>query len=326
MSDFWKGKNVFITGCTGLIGSWITEDLTKKGATVTGLVRDNVPNNNFDILKLKEKINIVHGDIERLDNLRRGLSEYDIDTVFHLAAQPIVTIALKDPVSTFKANINGTWNVLEACRLLDVKRVVIASSDKAYGVHDILPYDEGCSLNGRFPYDASKACSDILAQTYFKSYGLPVGITRCGNIYGGGDMNFNRIIPETMKNIILDNNPPIRSDGQFVREFFYIKDVVRAYLALAENLNRSEVKGEAFNFGSGEPIKIIDLVNKMIEISGKTHLKPDIQNSAKAEIKEQYLSAKKAKEILNWEPKYNLSEGLKETYKWYKQYLNVSPN
>jgi CDP-glucose 4,6-dehydratase len=321
MNEFWKGKNVFITGCSGLIGSWLTNDLLQKGAIVTGLIRDNVPNNNFNMLKLKEKINLVPGDIENLDNLRRALSEYNIDTVFHLAAQPIVTVALKDPISTFKSNITGTWNVLEACRLLNTSRIIVASSDKAYGVHDKLPYDEECSLNGRFPYDASKACTDILAQTYFKTYGLPIGITRCGNIYGGGDMNFNRIVPETMKNIIFNKNPPIRSDGQFIREFFYIKDVVRAYLALAENVHKDNVKGQGFNFGSGEPIKIIDLVNKMLEISGKTHLKAEILNEAKAEIPSQYLSAKKAKEILNWEPKYDINEGLKETYEWYQNFF-----
>ena len=322
MSEFWEGRKVFITGCSGLIGSWLTKSLIEKGAEVTGLVRDFVPNSNFNKLGLDKKINIVNGDIQDINTVRRAMGEYHTDTVFHLAAQPLVQLAFKDPVSTFKANIEGTWNILDSCRKLDINRVILASSDKAYGTHEKLPYDETFALNGRFPYDATKTCADVLAQTYFNTYGLPIGITRCGNIFGGGDLNFDRIIPETIKNLIHDKNPVIRSDGQFIREFFYVKDVADAYTTLAENLHKDGVKGEAFNFGSEEPIKIIDLVNKIIEVSGKTNLQPEILNKAKAEIVAQYLTSEKAKRVLNWEPKYNLDKGLKETYEWYNQFFN----
>ncbi len=322
MSNFWEGKNVFVTGCTGLMGSWITKELVEQNAKVTGLVRDQIPETNFKTFQLDKKINIVSGDIEDYNTLRRALAEYEIDTVFHLAAQPIVGIAFKDPMGTFKANIMGTANVLEACRQSNVERVAIASSDKAYGEHSELPYTEEFSLNGRYPYDASKSCADILSQTYYKTYGLPVAITRCGNTYGGGDLNFNRIIPETIKSILHEKNPIIRSDGKFVREYFYIKDVVTAYLQLAENLHRPEVKGEAFNFGSEEPVTVVELVKKILEISGKQHLNMEILNSAKAEITKQYLSAEKAKSILGWKPEFTLDVGLKETYDWYKNYFN----
>tara|TARA_Y100000310_G_scaffold334203_1_gene413377 strand:+ start:2279 stop:3253 length:975 start_codon:yes stop_codon:yes gene_type:complete len=323
MNEFWKGKKVLVTGCSGLIGSWLTKELVDKEAEVTGLIRDIVPNCNFNMLNLGDKINVVNGKLEDYNTLRRAISEYKIDTVFHLAAQPIVTVALKDPLSTFKANIEGTWNILEACRQVgDVERIVTASTDKAYGTHEKLPYDETFSLQGRFPYDASKSCADILAQTYYTTYNLPIAITRCGNIFGGGDLNFDRIVPETMKNLIHNKNPVIRSDGQFIREYFYVKDSANAYITLAENLNRKEIKGEAFNFGSGVPLKVIELVDKIIETSRKTDLKPEILNEAKAEIVSQYLSVEKAKKLLNWKPKYTLEEGLKETYEWYKNYFS----
>ena len=220
MNNFWKDKKVFITGFNGFIGSWLTFALLKKGAEVTGLLRDQIPNTNIKILQLDKKMNIVNGDVTDYDILRRSFSEYDIDTVFHLAAQPIVNVALKDPVSTFKVNIEGTWNILEISKSNNIKRLIIASSDKAYGSHDQLPYDETFSLKGQFPYDVSKSCADLIAQTYFNSYDLPVCITRSANIYGGGDLNFNRIIPETIKSILSGKDPVIRSNGEFIREFF----------------------------------------------------------------------------------------------------------
>ena len=186
MINFWKGKKVFITGCNGFVGSWLTYELFKQGADVTGLIRDHITRSNLQLLNLEKNINIVHGDITDFNCLRRCLAEYEIDTVFHLAAQPIVTVALKDPIGTFKANIEGTWNILEASRLLEVQRLIIASSDKAYGTHDKLPYDETFPLKGQFPYDVSKTCSDLIAQTYFNTYELPLCITRNANIYGGG--------------------------------------------------------------------------------------------------------------------------------------------
>jgi CDP-glucose 4,6-dehydratase len=321
MSNYWKDKNVFITGFNGFIGSWLTAELCNKGAEVTGLIRDHIPNSNTKRLKLDKKMNIVNGDITNFDTIRRSLSEYDIDTVFHLAAQPIVTVALKDPISTFKVNIEGTWNILEASRLMGVKRVIVASSDKAYGTHKTLPYDETFSLKGEFPYDVSKSCADLITQTYYNTYRLPVCITRNANIYGGGDLNFNRIIPETIKNILLNKDPVIRSNGEFIREFFYVKDAVSSYLSVAENMHKKDIIGKAFNFGSDEKIKVIDLVNKIIQISGKKNLKPIILDEVKKEINDQYLSSKFSKSVLNWNHRYNLEEGLKETYHWYEEFF-----
>ena len=321
MNNFWKDKKVFITGFNGFIGSWLTFALLKKGAEVTGLLRDQIPNTNIKILQLEKKMNIVNGDVTDYDILRRSFSEYDIDTVFHLAAQPIVKVALKDPVSTFKVNIEGTWNILEISRSNNIKRLIIASSDKAYGSHDQLPYDETFPLKGQFPYDVSKSCADLIAQTYFNSYDLPVCITRNANIYGGGDLNFNRIIPETIKSILSGKDPVIRSNGEFTREFFYVKDAVKSYLLVAENLHRKNIMGRAFNFGSTEKIKIIDLVNKIIKLSGNRNIKPIILDEVKKEITDQYLSCKLAESVFKWKPDYMLEEGLKETYNWYKEYF-----
>ena len=309
MNNFWKDKKVFITGFNGFIGSWLTFALLKKGAEVTGLLRDQIPNTNIKILQLEKKMNIVNGDVTDYDILRRSFSEYDIDTVFHLAAQPIVKVALKDPVSTFKVNIEGTWNILEISRSNNIKRLIIASSDKAYGSHDQLPYDETFPLKGQFPYDVSKSCADLIAQTYFNSYDLPVCITRNANIYGGGDLNFNRIIPETIKSILSGKDPVIRSNGEFIREFFYVKDAVKSYLLVAENLHKKNIMGRAFNFGSTEKIKIIDLVNKIIKLSGNRNIKPIILDEVKKEITDQYLSCKLAESVFKWKPDYMLEEG-----------------
>ena len=321
MINFWEGKKVFITGCNGFIGSWLTYELFKQGADITGLIRDQIIRTNLHLLQLEKKINIVHGDVIDFNCLRRCFAEYDIDTVFHLAAQPIVTVALKDPIGTFKANIEGTWNILEVSRQINVQRLIIASSDKAYGTHKELPYDETFPLNGQFPYDVSKTCSDLIAQTYFNTYELPVCITRNANIYGGGDLNFNRIIPETIKSILSGKDPVIRSNGEFIREFFYVKDAVKSYLLVAENLHRKNIMGRAFNFGSTEKIKIIDLVNKIIKLSGNRNIKPIILDEVKKEITDQYLSCKLAESVFKWKPDYMLEEGLKETYNWYKEYF-----
>ena len=268
------------------------------------------------------KITVVYGSVENYYLVERILNEYSVDTCFHLAAQSIVLTANRSPLSTFKTNIMGTWNVLEASRRLgSVKRVVIASSDKAYGEQNSLPYTEEMKLLGRNPYDASKACADILAQSYYQSFSLPVVISRCGNIYGPGDINFSRIVPDTMRSLIFDRNPIVRSDGSYLRDYIYIKDAVRGYILLAENLDNSDIWGEAFNFGSEKPIKVIDLVNLIIEISGKTQLTPKILGTAKGEIKAQYLASQKSKKMLGWRNEYSLIEGLKETYSWYKKFL-----
>jgi len=318
--NFWKNRNVFITGCTGLLGSWLTKALVERGANVIGLIRDLVPKSNLNWSGFNNKITIVRGELEDYFLLERIINEYEIDTVFHLGAQAVVTIANRNPISTFESNIKGTWNILEACRRNPlVKRIIIASSDKAYGNQE-LPYDENMPLEGRYPYDVSKSCADLLCRAYFETYKLPVCITRCGNFYGGGDLNFNRIIPRTIRFMLNKEIPEMRSDGTFIRDYFYIEDLVEAYILLAEKMEKLNIQGEAFNFGNEAKITVLELVNKIIELMG-SKLKPKILNIVTNEIKHQYLSTKKARKILNWKPKYTLEEGLKKTIKWYTQKL-----
>jgi CDP-glucose 4,6-dehydratase len=322
MTDkFWKDRNVFVTGCTGLLGSWLTKALVERGANVVGLIRDFVPKSNLNWSGFNDKITIVRGEIEDYFLLERAINEYEIDTVFHLAAQTIVTIANRNPISTFETNIGGTWNVLEACRRAPlVKRIVVASSDKAYGDQEKLPYDENTPLDGRHPYDVSKSCADLVCRAYFETYKLPVCVTRCGNFYGGGDLNFNRIVPGTIRSVLNNERPLIRSDGTLVRDYFYIEDAVEAYLLLAEKMENIKIRGEAFNFSNELQITVLELVDKILEVMG-SNLKPEILNEATNEIKHQYLSAKKAKEILGWKPGYTLEEGIRRTVKWYREFL-----
>lgn len=319
--NFWNSKNVFLTGCTGFLGSYIAKELVDSGANVTGLVRDGAPRSNFYIGEQFKKVNMVYGELENEALLERALGEYEIDTVFHMAAQAIVGVANRNPLATFEANIRGTWNTLEACRRSPlVKRIVVASSDKAYGDQEQLPYDESMPLCGKHPYDVSKSCTDLIAQTYHKTYGLPVCITRCGNLYGGGDLNFNRIIPQTIRSIINDEPPVIRSDGTFIRDYFYVEDAVKAYLLLAEKMNDLKLEGEAFNFSNEIQLTVLELVKKILTLMG-SNLEPIVQNHGSNEIRHQYLSARKAGEVLGWEPAYTIEEGLKKTIDWYRQWM-----
>ncbi|NET24743.1 GDP-mannose 4,6-dehydratase [Okeania sp. SIO1I7] len=320
--NFWRDRSVFLTGCTGLLGSWMVAELVERGAQVTGLVRDLVPKSRLYTDDWADKINIVRGGVEDLGVMERAIAEYEVDTVFHLAAQTIVGVANKNPLGTFEANIKGTWNVLEACRRVGgVSRIVIASSDKAYGDQEVLPYNETTPLQGEHPYDVSKSCADLISRTYYVSYGLPVCITRCGNFYGGGDLNFNRIVPDTIRSALRDKPITLRSDGSYIRDYFYVKDGVLAYLHLAEEMDRKEILGEAFNFSNELQITVLELVNQILALMNKTHLEPIILNQAKNEIKHQYLSAEKARNFLGWKPQYSLVEGLKETIDWYKTFL-----
>ncbi|MDY6853871.1 MAG: GDP-mannose 4,6-dehydratase [Thermodesulfobacteriota bacterium] len=321
-NSYWKRKSVFITGATGLLGAWLTKELVEKGAYVTIFMRDWVPHSNIVLLSLLREVNVVHGQLEDYLTLERALNEYEIDTCFHLGAQTIVGTANRSPLSTFESNIKGTWNILEAARSSSlVSRIVVASSDKAYGSQKEMPYTEEMELHGLYPYDVSKACSDRIAFSFFHTYQLPVAITRCGNFYGGGDMNFNRIVPGTIRSLIYDESPIIRSDGNFLRDYIYIEDAVDAYLTLAEALDREEIRGEAFNFGTGKPVRVIDLVQKILDISGKRHLETIILGEGENEIKEQYLSCIKAKKILGWESQYPLEKGLQKTIEWYKTFF-----
>ena len=318
---YWKDRNVFVTGCTGLLGSWLTKSLVERGANVVGLIRDWVPKSNLNWLGFDNKITIVRGEIEDYFLLERAINEYEIDTVFHLAAQTIVMIANRNPLSTFETNIKGTWNVLEVCRRAPlVKRIVVASSDKAYGDQEKLPYDENIPLEGRYPYDVSKSCADLLCRAYYETYKLPVCVTRCGNFYGGGDLNFNRIVPGTIRSVLNNESPVIRSDGTFIRDYFYIENAVDAYLLVAEKIKNKRIHGEAFNFSNELQITVLEIVKKILEVMD-SDLKPIVLNKVTNEIKHQYLSAQKAKRILDWHPYYMLEEGLEKTVIWYKEFF-----
>ncbi len=321
---FWKNRRVFVTGATGLLGSWMVEELLRRGADVTCLIRDWVPRSKLIESDFLARVNVVRGELEDYTVLLRALNEYEIDTVFHLGAQTIVGTASRSAVSTFEANIRGTWNLLEACRNCAklVQRVIAASSDKAYGAHDQLPYTEDTPLRGRFPYDVSKSCADLIVLSYFHTYQTPVAVTRCGNLYGGGDLNFNRLIPGTIRSGLQDEAPIIRSDGTFIRDYFYVRDAVDAYLRLAEKLPDERFMGEAFNFGTETPMSVLELVNRILRLLDRTTLVPRVLNEANHEIPKQYLDCSKAKQMLDWQPKYTLEDGLRETITWYQEYLN----
>lgn len=322
----WKNKRVLITGATGFVGTWLAKDLVEKGADVIAFIRDEVPNSPIRWMGVYDKIfAAAKGDLTNYESLKRVFNEYEIDTCFHLAAQPIVTVANRNPAWTFEVNIKGSWNVFEAARVSEtIKRIVIASTDKVYGESIELPITEKHPLLGLYPYDASKVCMERLARTYFTTYGLPVSITRCCNIYGGGDLNFSRIIPGTIKSVIFNQNPVIRSDGTPVRDFIYVEDAANSYVVLAENMGKKDFDGEAFNFGSNAPINMLNLVKKIIKVSGRTDLKPDVQGTKKpdAEIDEQYLSSEKARKVLDWKPRFKLEDGLKKTIEWYEEYFS----
>jgi len=322
---FWLDRPTFITGGTGLVGSWLVSRLVAAGADVVCLVRDWVPQSELARTGILERVKIVRGDIRDRDTLERLLGEYEIDTVIHLAAQTIVTIANRNPISTFESNIAGTWNLLEASRRSPtVKQIVIASSDKAYGDQERLPYDESTPLQGQHPYDVSKSCADLIAHTYAVSYGLPVAITRCGNFYGGGDLNWNRIIPGTIRSILRGQRPIIRSDGKYIRDYFYVEDGAAVYMLLAEKLAaQPELKGQAFNFSNEIQVTVGQIVAHILELM-ESELEPDVRNEVNNEILHQYLSAEKARALLNWTPVFNLNEGLKRTIQWYKNFLGVN--
>lgn len=321
-TTFWTDRPVLVTGATGLVGSWVVKRLLGVGAEVVCLVRDWVPQSELVRSGDLDRVKVVRGDVRDQARLEVALGEYEIDTVLHLAAQTIVGIANRNPISTFETNIQGTWALLEACRRSPrVKQIVVASSDKAYGDQEQLPYVETTPLQGRHPYDVSKSCADLIACTYAITYGLPVVITRCGNFYGGGDLNWNRIVPGTIRSLLRNERPVIRSDGRFVRDYFYVEDGAAAYLLLAEQLaTRPELRGEAFNFSNEIQFTVLDLVERITSLMGSM-LQPDIRNEASNEIHHQSLSAAKARRLLGWRPLFTLDEGLRETVQWYKEFL-----
>jgi CDP-glucose 4,6-dehydratase len=323
MKSFWQDRSVFVTGATGLLGSWLVKELVAKQADVTCLVRDGIPKSEFYRLGLEKHVKIVRGDITQQALLERSLNEHEINTVFHLAAQTIVGVANRSPVSTFESNIQGTWSLLEACkRSALVKQVIVASSDKAYGDQPILPYSEETPLQGTHPYDVSKSCADLIATTYAHSYQLPVCITRCGNFYGGGDLNWNRIVPGTIRSVLRGEPPIIRSDGLYVRDYFYVEDGVHAYLTLAEQMaGNPQLYGHAFNFSNEIQMTVLDLVQKLLALMG-SDFSPRVQNEASNEIRLQYLNAEKARSMLHWKPLFEIEAALKQTIGWYTEFLN----
>jgi CDP-glucose 4,6-dehydratase len=323
ISTFWQDRPVFVTGATGLVGSWLVRRLLGLGAEVVCLVRDWVPQSELVRARLIDQVKVVRGDVRDQELLERILGEYEIRSVFHLAAQSTVGVANRNPVSTLDVNIRGTWALLEASRRSPaVKQIVMASSDKAYGDQAVLPYTETAPLQGQHPYDASKSCADLIGQMYAKTYQLPVCITRCGNFYGGGDLNWNRIVPGTIRSILRGERPVIRSDGSYIRDYFYVEDGAAAYTLLAEQLAaRPELRGEAFNFSHELRITVLELVEKILAAIG-SDLKPDVRNEASNEIKRQYLDAAKARRVLNWSPSFTLETGLQATIQWYEKYFS----
>lgn len=316
---FWKNKNVLVTGNTGFLGSNLTKMLIICGANVVG-VDIRAAKNRKSLLSREDykRITSLRGNVCNYSLMKDIVTSHKIEVVFHLAAQAIVGKCWKNPLRAFSSNIRGTWVTLEACRHVPtIKAVIVASSDKAYGSSKKLPYVENLVLQGRYPYDVSKSCADLIAQAYHQSYGLPVAVTRCGNIYGPGDFNFSRIVPDLVRSLIKNKPLLIRSDGKFTRDYIYVDDIVNAYLMLGEKIEMLKLYGEAFNFSSEKPVSVLELVKTIFEITRK---KPNykILGIAKYEIKDQYLSAEKAKRILGWHCRYSLRQGLKKTISWYK--------
>jgi CDP-glucose 4,6-dehydratase len=324
VGNFWRDRPVLVTGASGLVGAWLVKSLLAAQADVICLVRDGICRTEWSRARLAERVVTVRGDVRSQRLLERVLGEYEVDTVFHLAAQTIVGIADRNPISTLDTNIRGTWAVLEACRRSPrVRQIVLASSDKAYGEQKALPYTESAPLQGRQPYAVSKSCADLLAQTYASTYDLPVAITRCGNFYGGGDLNWNRIVPGTIRSVLRHQRPVIRSDGSLIRDYFYVEDGAAAYMLLAERLATApDLRGEAFNFSSEKRLAVLELVERILKLT-RSKLEPDVRNEAQQEIPSQYLDSTKARRVLGWKPHFSLDEGLARTIAWYRTYLRT---
>lgn len=322
LSGFWTDRPVLVTGATGLVGGWVLRRLLEEDADVVCLVRDWVPGSELLTSGMIDRVVTVRGDLCDQPLLERALGEYEIDTVFHLAAQTIVPIANRNPVSTFESNIRGTWSLLEAVRRSpNVKQAVVASSDKAYGSAEELPYTEKTPLEGRYPYDVSKSCADLLAQSYACTWNTPVVISRCGNFYGGGDLNWNRIVPGTVRAGIRGRSPVIRSDGTPVRDYFYVEDGAAAYLLLAEKLaDDRDLIGEAFNFSNEEQVSVLEMAERILNTMG-VDLEPVVEGGASREIDHQYLDASRASRVLGWKPLFSLEQGLDRTIQWYRNWF-----
>ncbi len=323
-STFWRDRNVLITGAGGFVGSWLASALVDRGALVTAILRDEPRLSNFDLLGLADRVNVVRGSIVDPATVERALNEYEVDTVYHLAAQAIVGAANRSPVSTFESNVRGTWIILEACRTAPlVKRVIVASSDKAYGSQPTLPYTEDMVLRGVNPYDASKACAEVLVRSYRETFGLDVAVARCANIYGGGDLNFSRLIPGAIRSVLMGERPILRSDGSPVRDYLHVDDAVAAYLTLGERFEQVDTGDYAFNFGGGQPISVLEMLRRVLEACKSEDLALDIRGGGvpPAEIDRQFLDSTLARLTLGWQASVGLDVGLDQTVRWYQRFM-----
>ena len=321
--SFWSGKNVLVTGATGLVGSWLVQDLLLQGANVSCLVWDADPTSELISSKLIDQTLVINGDLADVAACEKAISSSKCEYVFHLGAQTIVGEAMQDPVRTFRSNIQGTWNLLDSIRnsKTPIKSVVVASSDKAYGTANILPYKEDFPLHGDGPYDVSKTCTDLLAQSYATTYGLPITVARCGNIYGGGDLNWSRIVPGTIKSLLIGETPILRSDGTFIRDYVHVDDIVGAYLFLAEQTETKNIQGEAYNFSRDEPLSVLDIYREVCSVVVGKYVEPKILSTTTAEIKDQHLDSSKAREDLGWKSTVTLEKGITKTFDWYLNYF-----
>jgi len=319
----WADRHVLVTGATGMVGSWLVKQLLTGGAHVIALVLDLDPHSELVRSGDLQRCAVVNGALEDVGALERAITLHEVDTVFHLGAQTIVGVAHRAPLGTWEANVRGTYNVLEVCRRHAdlVRGVVIASSDKAYGESGALPYTEETPLAARHPYEVSKATADLIAQSYHHTYGLPVAIARCGNIYGGGDLNWSRIVPGTIRSLLRGERPVLRSDGSFVRDYLYVRDAAAAYIRLAEGIDSDGAAGQAFNFSDESPLTVLELVGTIGRQLGRETVEPLVLDAAVGEIHDQVLSAAKARSVLGWQPAHGLKAGLDETIGWYREYL-----
>jgi CDP-glucose 4,6-dehydratase len=322
-ATYWSDKRVLVTGASGMVGSWLTQWLVESGAHTVAFIADTDPQSELVRSGTINKVSVVNGRLENYDDIERAINNHEVDSIFHLGAQPIVGAADRAPRHTFESNIQGTWNLLDACRVLSplVKRIVVASSDKAYGTQPILPYTEDMSMNGDHPYEVSKSCTDLISTTYARTYGTPVTIARCGNIYGGGDLNWNRIVPGTFRSLLRGEQPVLRSDGTFVRDYLHVDDIVSAYLTLGEQTDNPAFAGQGFNFSDESPLTVMAIYKAICEAAGRKDTEPQILNAASSEIKDQYLDSTKAHNVLGWRASVTLDDGLKKSFNWYRNFF-----